>query len=85
MRPVSLGKPANPKDLEAWKRWAQEAFSELERASYEDLSAVAGDFTVTNFTETRTLDAGTATLADVADVLCTFIQDIRNRGMKRNQ
>lgn len=85
MRTVSLGKAANPKDLEAWKKWVEQALAEIERATYEDLSAVAGDFTVTNFTETRTLDAGTATLADVTNVLCTFIQDIRNRGMKRSQ
>jgi hypothetical protein len=85
MRPVSLGRPSNPKEIELWKKWVEGALAELERATYEDLSAVAADFTVTNFTETRTLDASTATLADVADVLCTFIQDIRNRGMKRSQ
>jgi hypothetical protein len=85
MRPVSLGSPGNTKDLEAWKKWIMGALAEIERASYEDLSAVAQDFTVTGHTETRTLDAATATLADVTDVLCTFIQDLQNRGMKRTQ
>lgn len=85
MRPVSLGRPSNPTEIEMWKRWVEGALAELERATYEDLSAVAADFTVTNFTETRTLDAGAANATDVADVLCTFIQDIRNRGMKRSQ
>jgi hypothetical protein len=85
MRPVSLGKAANPKDLEAWKKWVEQALAEIERATYEDLSAVAQDFTVTNFTEARTIDAGTATLADVTNVLCTLIRDLQNRGMKRSQ
>jgi hypothetical protein len=84
MRPVSLGKPAR-KELEDWKKWAEACFAELERASYEDLSTVVGDFTVTGHTDTRALDAATATLADVTDVLCTLIRDMQNRGMKRTQ
>lgn len=85
MRPVSLGRVANGPGVDAWKKWVEQSFAEIERASYEDLSAVANDFTVTNFTETRTLNAGTASLADVANVLCTFIRDLQNRGMKRTQ
>lgn len=85
MRQVSLGSPGRRNDAEQWKKWVEGALAEIERASYEDLSAVAGDFTVSNFTETRTLNAGAATLADVANVLCTFIQDMQNRGMKGSQ
>lgn len=84
MRPVALGKPAR-KEIEEWKKWAEACFYELERASHEDLATVVADFTVTGHTDTRTLDAGTATLADVTDVLCTLIQDLQNRGMKRSQ
>ena len=85
MRPVSLGQPAVSKDDRLFKDWVLQCMAEIERASYDDLVAVANDFTVSNYTETRTLDAATATLADVTDVLCTFIQDLQNRGMKRSQ
>ena len=84
MRPVMLGRPSS-KEIEQWKKWAEACFAELERASYEDSSAVANDFTVTNHTATRILDKDTATLADVTNVLCTLIEDMQNRGMKRTQ
>ncbi|MEN6302250.1 MAG: hypothetical protein ABFC67_05945 [Mizugakiibacter sp.] len=83
MRPVSLGRP-NLRSDKIWRDWVESCFAELERASQEDLSAVAADFTVTNFTATRTLNAGTATTGDIANVLCTLIDDLRNRGMKRS-
>lgn len=84
MRPVALGKPAI-KELEAWKKWAEQCFAELERASQEDVAAVAADFTVTNLTELRSFDASTATLADVCNVLGTLLEDLQNRGSKRSQ
>jgi hypothetical protein len=37
-------------------------------------------YTATNVTTTRTLDADTATLAEVADVLGTLIEDMKVRG-----
>lgn len=85
MRPVSLGRPVVTNNPDTFRRWALEAFAEIERASQEDLALIAKDFTVANYTATRTLDATTATAGDVADVLCTFISDLRNRGMKRSQ
>ncbi len=84
MRPVSLQQPIS-KRPEDFEKWVKECFAELERASHEDVSVVVKDFTVSNHTPTRTLDAGTAVLADVTDVLCTLIKDMQNRGMKRNQ
>ncbi len=84
MRPVVLGRPTR-KEVEEWKKWAEQCFAEIERASQEDISVVVADFTVTGYTATRTLDAGTAVLADVTDVLCTLIRDLQNRGMKRTQ
>lgn len=84
MRPLSLGRP-NLNDPKIWKDWVEKCLNEIERASQEDLSAVAADFTVTNYTPTRTLNAGTASTADIANVLCTLIDDLRNRGMKRSQ
>ena len=38
------------------------------------------DYTVTNYSESRTLNAGTATTAEVADFLCTLIQDLKSAG-----
>lgn len=84
MRPVNLGRP-NFDDPKIWKKWVDDCFAEIDRASQEDLSAVAADFTVTNYTPTRTINAGTASTADIANVLCTLIDDLRNRGMKRSQ
>lgn len=84
MRPVSLGRPAAKQD-EQWKTWVEDCFAELELAAQEDVATMVRDFTVSNYTATRTLDAGTATLADVANTLCTLIRDMQNRGMKRSQ
>lgn len=84
MRPVILGRPAQ-KEAEAWRKWADECFAEIERASQDDIAAIAQDFTVTNHTPTRSLDAGTAALGDLVDFVCTFIEDLQKRGSKRNQ
>jgi hypothetical protein len=85
MRPIILGQPTALRDDKAFRTWVMECMNEIERASYDDVAVVANDFTVTNHTKTRTLDASTAVLADVINVLCTFIEDIQNRGAKRNQ
>lgn len=84
MRPVSLGRPST-QDPDAFRRWALTAFAEIERASVDDAFVVADDFAVSGHTPTRTLDASTATTADIANVLCTLIEDLQNRGMKRSQ
>lgn len=85
MRPISLGRPNVISDETSFRTWVMQCMAEIERASYDDLVAIANDFTVSNHTRTRTLDAATGTLADVKDVLCTFIEDLQNRGMKRSQ
>lgn len=85
MRPVSLGRPNVSNDPEVFRRWVLGAFAELERASVEDAIVVADDFSVTGHTPTRTIDASTATTAEIANVLCTLIEDLQNRGMKRSQ
>ena len=38
-------------------------------------------FAVSNFTEDKSLNAGTATTADVANVLATVIEALRNKGL----
>lgn len=60
------------------------ALKEIEHASSEDYASDAADsFEITNYTETRTLDAATATATDVANVLATFLFDLKKRGSKR--
>lgn len=40
-----------------------------------------GPYTVSNYTPSRTLDASTATLGEVADFLCTLIDDLKTLGV----
>lgn len=80
MRTVNIGRPANDNQT-SFNRWVEEALTEIERASYEEvIEVVADDFTLSNITVTRTLDPTSTTLAEVANVLATFINDIQNRG-----
>lgn len=65
-------------------KWLEDCLREFERASQATV-VEADDFTVSNHTNTRTLDASTATLADVKNVLCTLIADMKKRGMKAEQ
>lgn len=62
-----------------------QAFAEIERAAAEDTFVVADDFSVSGHTRTRTLNAATATTTDLVNVLCTLLEDLQNRGMKRSQ
>lgn len=84
MRPVYLGGPIGDDDRLALQ-WVLDALREIENASQDDLADVFAGYTVTNFTETRTLDATAATLIDVKNVFCTLIDDLKNRGTRRNQ
>lgn len=86
MKPLFFGAPSEiTAKEEQHRKWVYEALQLIELASQEDadIASIAQDFTVENYTATRTLDASTATATDVADVLCTLIDDIKNRGMKR--
>ena len=59
-------------------------FEEVSRASFESEPAViASDFTVSNHTDTRTLDVATATTTDIANVLATLISDLAKGGAKK--
>jgi len=82
MRPVALMAP-NGRDQRAFNAWVQEALREIERASYdepESAATAAQDFTVSNYTETLTLDASTALLTDVVNVVCTLIDRMKAAG-----
>ena len=83
MRPVQLGSPISNEEA-AFRQWVKSAFREIEEASNEHNTGVTADaYTSSNYTETRALNAGTATVADVANVLATFLDDLRKRGVKR--
>jgi hypothetical protein len=85
MRPVFIGKPGIPDDPAAFRTWATQALAEIERASHDDIAQIAKDFTITGHTASRSLNAGTATAGQIANFLCTFIEDMQKRGMKRNR
>jgi hypothetical protein len=80
MRPLSLGYRFFSEDFTAW---AERAFREIENASQEDAIVVADSYTVSNFTATRTLNAGTATLPQLAAFVATFIDDLQKRSPNR--
>lgn len=81
MKKLALGSPANPGDI----GWAHRALKAIERASYEDVEAVADEYTITGtITELREFDAGAATATEMRNVFATFLNDLQKRGSKRN-
>lgn len=85
MRPVNFGLAPPTKEPERFAQWVKDCMSEIDRASNEQAEAVADAYAPSNYTATRTLDAATASAADIANVLCTFLDDLKNRGTKRSQ
>jgi hypothetical protein len=63
--------------------WMERAIREIERASLEDAMIVADSYTVSNFTESRSLSASTATTAQLANFVATFIYDLQRRSANR--
>lgn len=85
MRPLSLsGGPGNG-SVQAQLQWIMSAIRQIERASNEaDITIIAQNFAITGaFTPTRTLDAGSPTLANVVAVLATLLQDFQKGGANR--
>lgn len=94
MRPVPL-LPLAPSATDAQKiDWIMRMIAEISRASQDaDPNKYADEYTITNLTATRTLDANAGVLANLAaaqaaidatrDVLLTFIRDHQTRGSKR--
>lgn len=84
MRGLSFGSPENDQEEETpFIRWVKNALAEIQEASDADVEHIFDDFTVSNYTETRTLDASTATLSDVTNFICTIVRDIQAGGSKR--
>ena len=75
-----------PRPNEDLKYWGDVLIDELESEIDKiNQAANTGDpdvsFAVSNFTQDKDLNAGTATTADVANVLATVIQALRNKGI----
>ena len=81
MKRLALGAPKGPDDL----GWAFVSLKKIEQASYEDIEQVMDDYEITGtFTETRTLDGGAATLADLRAFVATLVLDLQKRGQNRS-
>ena len=75
-----------PRPNEDLRYWGDVLIDELENEIEKiNQAANTGDpdvsFSVSNFTQDKDLNAGTATTADVANVLATVIQALRNKGI----
>ena len=65
-----------------FRRFVLNALREIEEASREETEAIFDDYTVSNFTVTRELNASTATLSDAVNFLCTISSDLQTRGQR---
>lgn len=84
MRRLALGSPPPGASAEQKIDWLITAVKQIERASHEVTAETAADsFAPSNVTETRTFDADTVTLAGLADVVGTLVNDLKRRGQKR--
>lgn len=83
MRPMAFSPPPMRQQMGTFEQWVIKSFQEVSAASHEQVTEeIADSFTLSNVTETRTLDPTTATVADVANVLGTFLQDMQRRAVK---
>ena len=85
---VLVGPNPTPEDLsgayDEITRWAADLVRELEELQAQLEQPASTGWAMTNFTEKRDLNAGTAALADVANVVATLIEDLRERGDLEN-
>jgi hypothetical protein len=84
MRPVPLAPVPFNASTDAKVDWCIKQIQAIVSASHQNDPNIAADgFEVDNLTITRSFDADSTTLAEVADVLGTFLSDLKNRGSKR--
>lgn len=85
MRPVALPpRPPPSATADAKLKWCMDVLEKIATASKADDPNVYADaYVLTDITEQRTLDGASGTLADVRNVLGTFLQDHKKRGSKR--
>lgn len=68
--------------------WLEDAVRDLAQATFDgDTGDIADAYTINNppGSPVRTLDASTATLAQLTAFVATFILDLKNRGTNRGQ
>ncbi len=84
MKALSLPPAPRPDvDDKQWRTWVLACFQEIERASQVSSERMMDDFAYSGtITESRTLPAATGSLAEVRNVLGTFIKDVKRRGKK---
>lgn len=89
MKTTAWPDPPNPSDAQysnpktynlAMYRWASQVKSELQGKGRVNDRAVALNFVPTHFT-TSTVLTGTDSTTNVAQVLCTLLQALTNRGI----
>lgn len=83
MRPITLGSPPGNASTEAKIDWIIRSLRTIEGASKQGTEQIAHDFTITNLTERFDLDVSTATAAQIAQFLCTFLKSVQQRGIRR--
>jgi hypothetical protein len=84
MRRLHLGSPRS-KSTEDQIQWLVDSMRKIETASRDiDPFRVADNYQPSNFTVTRTINAGTISLGNLANLVATWIQDLKNRGPKQS-
>lgn len=74
----------NLPQIGSFERWVLDCFEEIRRDSLDRYN-LGRDFTVTNLTESRSLDASAATLAQLRDVVATLLADMKRGAQKRTK
>ena len=77
--PTNVPLPLAPAEYN--QAWANELVDRLDLTISALARVIQTGYTTSNVTDTRTLDADATTLAEVADVLCTLIEDMKSRGV----
>lgn len=84
MRPFAFPAPPFQAGNDLKMDYVINALRQISDASHDQITdAIADAYTVTNLTETRSLDCNTATLDDLRNVVGTLLNDMQNRGVKR--
>ena len=84
MRRVNI--PSPPAEIARTQvgQYLMAAMNEITLASgVNDPAVIASDFTIENYTETRSLDVNTATTTDLMNFVATLILDLRRGGAKK--
>ena len=78
-----IGKPGPNASIDQRLSWIETILERLSAASQDGTDTIADSFEITNppAVPVRTLDPSTATARDVANVVSTFLSDLRQRGV----